>query len=183
MPRSSGSSGWTISCSASSSALTRRPSSISRGSSARLDALLDAGVEGAAEAHVRRVRRTRARCGSEPSGRRRPRPAPRSRAARTGRRRRRASPARAPRQAAALERPRDERDRAVAARGRVALVVEEDDAEVGAVVLGLGDEAAVHVGVAARLVDEQLADVVEVLERETALCRGSCVPGAARRRR
>ncbi len=64
----------------------------------------------------------------------------------------------------ALDRPRDERDRAVAARGRVARVVEEDDAEVGALVLGLGDEAAVHVGVAARLVDEQAADVVDVLE-------------------
>ena len=43
--------------------------------------------------------------------------------------------------------------------------MEEDDAEVGALVLGLGDEAAVHVGVAARLVDEQAADVVDVLER------------------
>ncbi len=42
--------------------------------------------------------------------------------------------------------------------------MEEDDAEVGAFVLGLGHEAAVHVGVAARLVDEQAANVVDVLE-------------------
>ena len=70
---------------------------------------------------------------------------------------------------AALDRPRDERDRAVAARGRVARVVEEDDAEVGALVLRLRDEAAVHVGVAARLVDEQAADVVDVLEGVAAL--------------
>ncbi len=73
------------------------------------------------------------------------------------------------REPAALERPRDERDRPVAAGGRIALVVEEDDAEVGAVVLRLGDEAAVHVRVAARLVDEQLAHVVEMLQRKTAL--------------
>ena len=47
--------------------------------------------------------------------------------------------------------------------------MEEDDAEVGAVVVRLDDEAAVHVGVAARLVDEQPADVVEPLEREAPL--------------
>jgi hypothetical protein len=56
--------------------------------------------------------------------------------------------------------------------------VEEDDAEVGAVVLGLGDEAAVHVGVAARLEDEQPADVVELLLREAALLEDR---GAAKR--
>ena len=55
------------------------------------------------------------------------------------------------------------------ARGRVAGVVEEDDAEVGAVVLRLGDEAAVHVGVPARLVDEQPAQVVEPLGGVAAL--------------
>ena len=64
----------------------------------------------------------------------------------------------------ALDRPRDERDRAVAARRRVARVVEEDDAEVGTLVLGLGHEAAVHVGVAARLVDQQAANIVGVFE-------------------
>ena len=46
------------------------------------------------------------------------------------------------------------------AGGRIAGVVEEDDAEVGAR-LGLDEEAAVHVRVAARLVDEQRAHVVE----------------------
>src|SRR5581483_2705129 len=68
-----------------------------------------------------------------------------------------------PGDAAALDRPRDERDRPVAARGRVAGVVEEDDAEVRPVVLRLGDVAAVHVGVPARLVDEQPPDAVQVL--------------------
>src|SRR5581483_8474521 len=69
----------------------------------------------------------------------------------------------------ALDRPGDERDRPVAAGGRVAGVVEEDGAEIGAVVLGLGDEAAVHVGMPAGLVDQQAADVVEPLQREPPL--------------
>ena len=43
--------------------------------------------------------------------------------------------------------------------------MEEDDAEVGVRVVRLDDEAAVHVRVAARLVDEQPANVVEALER------------------
>jgi hypothetical protein len=47
--------------------------------------------------------------------------------------------------------------------------VEEDDAEVGAVVLRLDDEAAVHVGVPARLVDEQAADGIQLLRREAPL--------------
>ena len=51
------------------------------------------------------------------------------------------------------------------ARRRVAGVVEEDDPEVGVVVVRRHDVAAVHVGVASRLVDEQPADVVEPLER------------------
>ena len=75
----------------------------------------------------------------------------------------------ADRQDAALERPRDQRDRAVPAGGRVAGVVEEDDAEIRAVVLRLGDEAAVHVGMAARLVDKQLPKVIEPLGRVAAL--------------
>ena len=66
-----------------------------------------------------------------------------------------------------VERPRDERDRPVAASGRVAGVVEEDDAEVGVGVVPGHDVTAVHVGVAPRLVDEQPADVVEPLERIT----------------
>jgi hypothetical protein len=75
----------------------------------------------------------------------------------------------APLDDALVERPRDERDRPVPARGRVAGVVEEDDAEVGAVVVRLDDEAAVHVRVAARLVDEEPPNVVEPLERVAAL--------------
>jgi hypothetical protein len=47
--------------------------------------------------------------------------------------------------------------------------VKKDNPEVGAVVLRLRDEAAVHVGVAARLVDEQPAHAVEVLGREAPL--------------
>ena len=60
----------------------------------------------------------------------------------------------APLDHALVECPGDECDRAMAARGRVAGVVEEDDAEIRAVVVRLADEAAVHVRVAARLVDE-----------------------------
>ena len=55
---------------------------------------------------------------------------------------------------ALVERPRHERDRPVPAGGRVALVVEEDDAEVGAIVVRRDDVTAVHVGVPSRLVDE-----------------------------
>ena len=51
------------------------------------------------------------------------------------------------------------------ARGRIAGVVEEDDAEVRFRVLRLDDEAAVHVGVPARLVHEQPANVVEPVVR------------------
>ena len=66
---------------------------------------------------------------------------------------------------ALVERPRDERDRPVPARGRIAGVVEEDDAEVRFRVLRLDDEAAVHVGVPARLVHEQPPNVVEPVVR------------------
>ena len=67
-----------------------------------------------------------------------------------------------------VERPRDERDRAVTARRRVALVVEEDDPEVGSFVLRRHDVAAVHVRVTAGLEDEQAAVGVEVLVGEAA---------------
>ncbi len=40
--------------------------------------------------------------------------------------------------------------------------MEEHDAEIGARVVGRRHEAPVHVGVAARFVDEELADVVDV---------------------
>src|SRR5262249_62357993 len=74
-----------------------------------------------------------------------------------------------PLDASALDRPGYERDRAVAARGRVASIVEEDDAEVSPLVLRLGDEAAVHVCVPARLVDEQAPDMVELRRGEPPL--------------
>ncbi len=54
--------------------------------------------------------------------------------------------------------------------------MEEDDAEIGARVVRLDDVAAVHVGVAARLVDEQPAHVVEPLERVAALVEDRCAP-------
>ena len=73
--------------------------------------------------------------------------------------------ARLDREAAGIDRPGHERDGPVATGRRVALVVEEHDAEVAGRVVGRRDEAAVHVGVAARLVDEELADVVEVRGR------------------
>jgi hypothetical protein len=63
-----------------------------------------------------------------------------------------------------VERPGDERDRPVAARGRVAGVVEEDDAEIGAR-LGLDDVAPIHVCVPARLVNEEAANVIQPVVR------------------
>jgi hypothetical protein len=57
----------------------------------------------------------------------------------------------------------------VPAGGRVARVVEEDDAEVGAIVVRLDDEAAVHVRVPARLVHEKASHVVEPFQRVAAL--------------
>ena len=67
------------------------------------------------------------------------------------------------------------------ARGRVAGVVEEHDAEVRVLVVRLDDEAPVHVRVAARLVDEQAPHVVEALERVAPLvedrrARGGSTP-------
>ena len=70
---------------------------------------------------------------------------------------------------AGLERPGRERDRPVPAGGREAGVVEEENAEVAVRARRLGDEAAVHVGVAARLVHEQGAHAVELLLRVAAL--------------
>ena len=69
---------------------------------------------------------------------------------------------------ALVERPRHQRDRPVPAGGRVALVVEEDDPEVGAVVVRRHDVAAVHVRVPPRLVHEQAAEAIEVVAREAA---------------
>jgi hypothetical protein len=59
------------------------------------------------------------------------------------------------RDVAGLHRPRAERDRPVPARRRVAVLVPEQHAEVGAVVVGLHQEAPVHVGVPARLVAQR----------------------------
>ena len=47
--------------------------------------------------------------------------------------------------------------------------MEEDDTEVRAGVVRLDDEAAVHIGMASRLVDEQPTNVVESIERIAAL--------------
>ena len=87
-----------------------------------------------------------------------------------------------------LDRPRAERDRAVAARGRVAVLVPEEHAEVGPVVVGRDEEAAVHVGVPARLVAEQPAHGVHRAPRRRACSRRSRtvapgISGHARRSR
>jgi hypothetical protein len=58
-------------------------------------------------------------------------------------------------------RPGGQGYRAVAAGGGEAGLVEEDRAELRALVVGRGDEASVHPAVAARLLDEQPAHVVE----------------------
>src|SRR5262249_36809880 len=70
---------------------------------------------------------------------------------------------------ALVEGPRDERDRPVTACRRVARVVEEDDPEIRTSVVGLDDEAAVHVRVATGLEDEEPANVVEAGEGVAAL--------------
>ena len=56
----------------------------------------------------------------------------------------------------------------MATGGRVPGVVEEDGAELCAVVVARQDEAAVHVGVPARLEDQQLADPIVIAERRRA---------------
>ncbi len=60
-----------------------------------------------------------------------------------------------------VHRPGAERHGAVAARGGVAVLVPEQHAQVRALVVRRDDEAAVHPAVAARLVREQPADVVQ----------------------
>jgi hypothetical protein len=77
---------------------------------------------------------------------------------------------------AALDRPRAERDGPVPARRRVAVLVPEEDAEVGAAVVGRHEEAAVHVGVSARLVAEHAPDDLGRLRRH-----GRLAPGRHRR--
>ena len=62
-----------------------------------------------------------------------------------------------------LDGPRHQRDRPVTARGRVALVVEEHDAEIGPVVVRRRDEPAVHVGMTAWFVDDESANIIEVV--------------------
>ena len=79
---------------------------------------------------------------------------------------------------AGVDRPRAERDRAVPAGGRVAVLVPEQHAEVRAVVVGRHQEAAVHVGVAARLVAQQPPHRVDRAGRGRGSRRSSTVaPG------
>ena len=83
--------------------------------------------------------------------------------------------------AARLDRPGSERDRAVAARRRVAVLVPEQHPELGAVVVGGHEKAAVHVGVAARLVAQQAADSASSSSEPAACSRRSATvaPGIA----
>ena len=183
MPDRRSSSGWRATVVPSSACLTARPAAMSAGRSSGDHAQPEArgrdrGVDRAAVGHVDRDarglarrgrRRTTARCGR----RRLDAPAAHAHArddaaggdvdrhvdlavARRGHRPR-------------LDGPRAERDRPVPARGRVAVLVPEEDAEVGAVVVGRHQEAAVHVGVPARLVAQQPADRVDGLGRGRAL--------------
>src|ERR671914_517372 len=64
---------------------------------------------------------------------------------------------------AGLDRPRAERDRAVPARGGVAVLVPEQHAEVRTLVVRRHEKAAVHVGVPARLVAEEPPDPVDLV--------------------
>jgi hypothetical protein len=73
------------------------------------------------------------------------------------------------RDAPGFHRPRTQRNRSVPARGRVAVLVPEQHAEGGTLVVGRDDEAAVHVGMAARLVTQQPAQTVDTLRRRGAL--------------
>src|SRR5918992_1022061 len=73
---------------------------------------------------------------------------------------------------AGLDRPRAERDRAVPARGGVAVLVPEQHAEVRALVVRRHEKAAVHVGVPARLVAEEPPDPVDLVG-----ARGVLTPG------
>ena len=60
-------------------------------------------------------------------------------------------------------------DGRVAAHGGVALIVDEQHCEVGARKIGLHRDHAIHVVVAARLEDQQLAQMVEVFAGVAAL--------------
>lgn len=71
------------------------------------------------------------------------------------------------------EGPVAEGDGAVAAGGGEAVPVPEQDAKVGARVVRRRDEAAVHAGVAAGLVAQQSAELVE------GVARGRCDVGAS----
>ena len=62
-----------------------------------------------------------------------------------------------------LQRPRSQRYSAVTADGKVTGVVEEYGAEVRALVVGFGYEAAIHIGVTARFIDDKLSYVIESL--------------------
>jgi len=70
---------------------------------------------------------------------------------------------------AGVHRPTAQGDRGVAAHRRVALVVGEQDGEVGLGVIGSHGKHAVHVGVAARFVHQHAAEVVVMLGGVTTL--------------
>ena len=65
-------------------------------------------------------------------------------------------------QTSALERPRYQCNRSVPARGAVAGIVKEDHAKICTGIVRGRDEAAIHIGVAARLVDEEASNVVDI---------------------
>ena len=68
----------------------------------------------------------------------------------------------------------------MSAGGRVAILVPEQNAELGTAIVGRHEEAAVHVGVPAGLVTQQPAHAVDFLaaRRRTRAGRGPCHPGS-----
>ena len=73
-------------------------------------------------------------------------------------------------------------DDAVAAHGAEAFVVQEEHAQIAVRRRRLGEEGAVHVGVAPRLPHERRAQVVVAFTREPGVWRGWCPPAAAESR-
>ena len=84
------------------------------------------------------------------------------------------------RQEAGFQRHLGDGDDAVAAHGAVALVVHEEHAEVGAGRDRRGEEAAVHVGVAARLPHERGAQAVAALPHPAPLASAELSPDGSR---
>ena len=202
MPESRSSLGWRATSAPSSAHLISRPSAVSSPSCVGLDreARRRGGqrrVDRAAVGDVHLDRPCAVSTGTPrastyagtlrnvtaatapPAGARARRPGPTARRSTA-----RASPSAGAATPAGLHRPHAERDRAVAAGGREAVLVPEQHAEVRALVVGRDEEAAVHVGVPARLVAEQPPDPLGPGSTAPRSRRSATVaPGSSGRRR